>query len=95
MALQLGNKTHAAVALTFLASIYKDFGDVKKSIMLLEQSALLKGFLIRDEESKEDSIEVPIKSRNVFEVIRKHGVTDGSYINYKTEDPRIYSKSCI
>jgi hypothetical protein len=83
MALQLGNKTHAAAALTFLDSIYKDFGDVKKSIILLEQSALLKGFLIRDEESKEDAIEVPIKSRNVFEVIRKHGVTDDLTLTIK------------
>ncbi|MBA2628980.1 MAG: hypothetical protein H0U78_02975 [Rickettsiaceae bacterium] len=82
MALQLGNKTHAAAALTFLASIYKDFGDVQKSIILLEQSALLKGVLIREEEHKEEA-SVPVKSPHAFEVIRRHGVTDDLTLTIK------------
>ena len=82
MALQLGSKTHAATALTFLASIYKDFGDVQKSIILLEQSALLNGVLIRKEESKEEA-RVPVKSPHAFEVIRKHGVTDDLTLTIK------------
>lgn len=82
MALQLGSKTHAAVALTFMASIYKDFGDVQKSIILLEQSDLLKEVL-RDEESKEEGSRVPVKSPHAFEVIKKHGVNDDLTLTIK------------
>jgi len=83
MALQLGNKTHAAVALTFLASIYKDFGDTQKSIMLLKQSGILKGAPFVREESKEEAIPQSVKSSPAFEVIRKHGVSDDLTLTIK------------
>ena len=81
MALQLGNKAYAAIALKFLASIYKSFGDIQKTDLLLAQSISLEDIVVKKiEKSKEP---LPIKSSDSFEIIRKHGVSDDLTLTIK------------
>ncbi len=87
MALQLENKTHAATALEFLASIYKDFGDPKKASLLLEQSTSLKTITLKKiEYSKEqidDVIPMSVESSRSLEIIKKHGISDDLTLTIK------------
>ena len=81
MALQLGNKAYAATALKFLASIYKSFGDIQKTDLLLAQSISLEDIVVKKiEKSKEPLL---IKSSDSFEIIRKHGVSDDLTLTIK------------
>ncbi len=82
MALQLGNKAYAAAALKFLASIYKSFGDIQKTNLLLKQSTFLEHVVKKVDNSKEQE-PLPLKSSHTFEIIRKHGISDDLTLTIK------------
>lgn len=84
MALHLGNKTYAADALEFIASVYENFGDYHKASLLLKQSLFLKDIIVdKVEESKEQESPITIESLHIFEIIRKHGVSDDLTLTIK------------
>ncbi len=83
MAFQLGNKAYAAAALKFLASIYKAFGDIQKTNLLLEQSASLEDIVVKHVKKSKEQESSPIKSSDIFEIIRKHGVSDDLTLTIK------------